>query len=540
MTLSEPDCVEEHRLGDPVVLVLSVGFIVFFVVASFVSMESVAGMIGTGFAWTARVLGSYFQLLLLFTFFIAMGLAVSPASSARIGDLDDPEISTFKWLSMIMATLLAGGGVFFAAGEPVYHFVVTPPAFDTAAGTAEAVAGALAQSFMHWGFLAWAVLGTLSSVVLAHAHYDRGQPLQPRTLLYPVLGERVMKGWFGGVVDACCVIAVVAGTVGPIGFLATQVSYGLHVLFGLPDGFGTQIGILFFLACIYVTSAITGVHKGIQVLSRFNVFLALGIAAAIFIFGPTLFLTNALTQGLGQYITSFFTMATMTAETAPAWWMQWWTVFFFAWFIGYGPLMAIFVARISRGRTIREMIVAVAVMAPIATTVWFTLLGGSGIYYQLMGIIDLTEALNSFQFHVATLTVAQALPGGTFMALAILVLTTVFVATTGDSMSYAISVVGAGHDKPNKVVRAFWGIAMALMAGLLLFMGAGQISALQQFIVITAIPVSLVLLPSLWTGPKAAYAMAKEQGLTFVKRRMIDDSFPSPEGEEVLKVDGYP
>ncbi|RAR57644.1 choline-glycine betaine transporter [Onishia taeanensis] len=501
------------RLGDPVVLVLSVGFIVAFVALSLYDIDMVANGISAGFAWTARTLGSYFQLLLLLTFFIGIGVAMSPAGAAKVGNLQRPEISTFKWLSMIMCTLLAGGGVFFAAGEPVYHFVVTPPAFDTEAGTVDAVAGALAQSFMHWGFLAWAVLGTLTAVVMAHAHYVKGQPMQPRTLLTPVLGERLMSGPLGGLVDALCVIAVVAGTVGPIGFLATQVSFGLHELFGLPQGYGTQLAVLAVLGAIYVTSAMTGIHRGIQLLSRFNVFLALAIAAVIFVFGPTLFLTDAFTQGFGTYLSSFFSMATMTAETAPAWWMKWWTVFFFAWFIGYGPLMAIFVARISRGRTIRQMILAVAVMAPVATTVWFTLLGGSGIFYQLTGVIDLTEALNNFQFDVATLTVAQALPGGSLMALAILLLTTIFVATTGDSMSYAISVVGAGHDAPNPLIRAFWGIAMAIMAAILLYMGAGQISALQQFIVITAIPVSLVLLPSLWTGPKAAYAMAREQGL---------------------------
>jgi len=216
---------------------------------------------------------------------------------------------------------------------------------------------------------------------------------------------------------------------------------------------------------------------------------------------------------MGAYLSSFLEMSTITAQTAPGWWMQWWTVFFFAWFLGYGPLMALFVARISRGRTIRQMVLAVAVMAPVATTIWFTLLGGSGIYYQLTGAIDLTEALTNFRFDVATLTVAQALPMGGVMAFLILVLTTVFVATTGDSMSYTISMVAAGHDEPSAAVRAFWGIVMAVMAGILLFMGAGQISVLQQFIVITAIPVSLVLLPSLWTGPRAAYQMAREQGL---------------------------
>ena len=500
-------------LGDPWVLGLSGGFIVLFILASIYDVDLVSGWVFEGFTWTAATLGSFFQLLLLLTFFIAIGVAISPAASARVGGLDKPEMSTFKWLSIIMCTLLAGGGVFFAAGEPVYHFIVTPPAYAHDPMTPEAVAPALAQSFMHWGFLAWAILGTLTAVVLAHAHYVKGKPLQPRTLLYPVFGERVMKGAFGGIVDAVCVIAVVAGTVGPIGFLATQVSFGFEELFGMEGGYGTQLMILIALGVIYVTSAITGIHKGIQILSRFNVFLALAIGAVIIVFGPTLFLVNTYTAAMGTYVTEFLNMATQTSETAPGWWMQWWTVFFFAWFMGYGPLMALFVARISRGRTIRQMILAVGVMAPIATTVWFTLLGGSGIYFQLNDVIDLEEALNNFRFDVATLTVAQALPGGTLMAFAILVLTTIFVATTGDSMSYTISMVASGHDEPNTIVRAFWGIAMAVTAAILLFMGEGQIGALQQFIVITAIPVSLVLLPSLWTGPRTAYIMAREQGI---------------------------
>ncbi|WP_375172143.1 BCCT family transporter [Marinobacter sp.] len=502
-----------QRLGDPVVLSLTMGFILLFVGWSLNDAEGLASVIGAGFGWTAKYLGSFFQLLLLATFFIALGVAFSRSAQARLGGRTEPEIGTFRWLSMILCTLLAGGGVFFAAGEPVYHFVVSPPVSTADAGTAEAVAPAMAQSFMHWGFLAWAVLGSLTALVLAHAHYVQGKPLQPRTLLYPVLGERVMQGWFGGLVDALCVIAVVAGTVGPIGFLATQMSFGLHELFGIADDYSTQLTILVLLAGVYMASAVSGLHRGIQLLSRFNVILALVIAAVIFIFGPTLFLTNTYLSSVGEYLTSFFAMSTVTAETAPDWWMKWWTVFFFAWFIGYTPLMSIFVARISRGRTIRQTILAVAVLAPVATSIWFTLLGGSGIYHQLAGTFDLTEALNGFSFDVATLTVAEALPGGTLMAAAILLLTTIFVATTGDSMSYAIATVGAGHDEPHYLVRAFWGGAMAVMAAILLYMGAGQIGVLQQFIVLTAIPVSLIILPSLWTGPKAARAMARAQGV---------------------------
>jgi len=500
-------------VGDKVVLVLTMGFITLFLGLSLWNIELTAASIETGFAWTAKYFGSFFQTLLILTFFIALGIALSRYGKARIGARSTPEISTFRWLSMILCTLLAGGGVFFAAGEPVYHFLVTPPVSPAEAGTQNAIAPALAQSFMHWGFLAWAVLGSLSAIVLSYSHYVKGKPLQPRTLLYPVFGERALKGVFGSVIDSCCVIAVVAGTVGPIGFLATQVSFGLSELFGATDGFALQLVILLCLAAIYMISALTGLHKGIQFLSRMNVFLAIAIAAVIVIFGPTLFLANSYLQGMGQYIGSFFEMATMTTNTAPDWWMKWWTVFFFAWFIGYTPLMAVFVARISQGRTIRQMVLSVAVIAPIATTLWFTLLGGSGIFYQLEGVFDLTEPLTNFQFDVATLTVAQALPGGKLMATAILLLTTIFVATTGDSMSYSIAMVGAGHDEPQPWVRVFWGGAMAVMAAVLLYMGAGQISVLQQFIVITALPVSLVILPTLWTGPQTAKAMYGEQSL---------------------------
>ncbi|MFG6667720.1 BCCT family transporter [Halomonas sp. HNIBRBA4712] len=515
MNSSDQDGESRSRstLGDPVVLTLSIGFIVAFLALSFYDLNLVADSIATGFAWSALMFGTYFQFLMLVTFFIAIGLVLSPAGKAKIGGLDAPELSTFKWISIILCTLLAGGGVFFAAGEPIYHFVNVPPAFDTDPGVPAAVPGALAQSFTHWGFVGWAILGSLTAIVLAHAHYVKGQPLQPRTLLYPVLGERLLRGPLGGLIDSCCVIAVVAGTVGPIGFLATQVGYGLHDLFGLPNNFLTRLLVLVALGVVYVLSSVSGVQKGMQLLSRFNVMLALAIGAIIFVFGPTLFLFNSYFTGMGTYLGEFFTMVTMTAETAPAEWMQWWIVFFYAWFIAFAPLMAIFVARISRGRTIREMIVAVSVIAPIATTVWFTLLGGSGIYYQLTGAIDLSEALTNFQFDIATLTVAQALPGGTWMALAVLLLTTIFVATTGDSMSYSIAMVGAGHDEPSRFLRAFWGVIMAIMAAVLLTMREGQIAALQQFIVITAVPVSLFLLPSLWNGPQAAFAMAREQGI---------------------------
>lgn len=168
-----------------------------------------------------------------------------------MGNLEKPEFTYFQWASMIMCTLLAGGGVFWASGEPLAHFMSPPPLFaGVAPGSAEAVAPALAQSFMHWGVLAWSILGSLTTIMLMYYHHEKGLPLAPRTLLYPVFGDRAIHGPIGTVADACSIIAVVAGTVGPIGFLGLEVSYGLHALFGTPDVFATRAVIIVGLVAL--------------------------------------------------------------------------------------------------------------------------------------------------------------------------------------------------------------------------------------------------------------------------------------------------
>lgn len=184
-----------------------------------------------------------------------------------------------------MCTQVVGGRVFWAAGEPMAHFLSSPPLFGAEAGTSEAVAPALvqAQSFMHWGFLAWAILGALTTVMLMHYHYEKGLPLALRTLLYPLFGERALKGLIGLAADASCIIAVVAGTVGPIGFLGLQVSYGLNTLFGIPDSFATQALVVAGLVMLYTISAMTGLTRGIQLLSKINVVLAAELPSAVLI-----------------------------------------------------------------------------------------------------------------------------------------------------------------------------------------------------------------------------------------------------------------
>jgi choline-glycine betaine transporter len=489
------------------------GFIALFCALALYDIDLLSRMVDWGFNVSAKYFGLYWQVLLLATFLIGLVLCVLPGAKTRMGNLATPEFTVFQWGSMIMCTLLAGGGVFWAAGEPIAHYLSTPPLFGDLSGDLQAQThAALAQSFLHWGFLAWAILGSLTTVMLMHYHYDKGLPLAPRTLLYPVFGDKAINGPIGLIADASCIISVVAGTVGPIGFLGLQMSYGLNALFGIPDTFASQTVVILALASLYTVSAISGLSKGIQLLSKINVILAFGLLAFMLIAGPTFFIFDGFAGGMGVYLSNFFDMAMYRGEAGlfgePGW-LGWWTVFFWGWFMGYGPLMAIFIARVSRGRSIRSIILMLSIVAPIVTNFWFTIIGGTGIGLEqaIAGVIS--GPFEGFNLPAGLLAITQAMPLGFLLSLLFLVLTMIFVATTSDSMSYVIAT-SMSDDNPSTALRAFWGLAMAVMALILISTGSGGIGKLQSFIVVTAVPVSLVLLPSLWDALRITLMLGKK------------------------------
>ena len=485
-------------------------FIAAFVLLALYDEALLSSLVNTGFAWSVKIFGPYWQLLLLLTFFIGIGLAAGRTGKVVLGGLAKPEMDGFRWMAIIFCTLLAGGGVFWAAAEPIAHFVSPPPLYGAQENVQQTAINALSQSFMHWGFLAWAIVGSLTSIVVMHLHYDKGLPLKPRILLYPLLGKRVLTGHTGALIDACCIVAVAAGTIGPIGFLGLQVSYALNVLFEIPDGFTTQLIIILFAIALYTLSALSGLNRGMQMLSRYNVILACVLMAYILIFGPTNFIFNGYIQGVGSMIDNFIPMATYRGDEG---WLSWWTVFFWGWFLGYGPMMAIFIARISRGRTIRQLVTTISIIAPLTTCFWFTIVGGSGLAFEIANPGSVSSAFEGFNLPGALLAVTSQLPFPMLISILFLILTTIFIVTTGDSMTYTISVVISGDTEPNAFIRAFWGVIMGVTALILISLGSGGISALQSFIVITAVPVSLILLPSLWNAPQIAIQMAKDQGL---------------------------
>lgn len=500
---------KKHGIGNSTFWYSS-GFIALFVLLALFDERLLSSWVNAGFAWSVKVFGPYWQILLLLTFLIGLGLAAGRTGKVILGGKAKPEMDGFRWVAIIFCTLLAGGGVFWAAAEPIAHFINPPPLYGPQLNPQQGAINALSQSFMHWGFLAWAIVGSLTSIVVMHLHYDKGLPLKPHILLYPVLGERALKGHLSAVIDACCIIAVAAGTIGPIGFLGLQVSYSLNALFKIPDGFTTQLIIILFAITLYTLSALSGLNRGMQMLSRYNVILAIALMIYILLFGPTDFIFNSYIQGVGSMLNNFIPMATYRGDEA---WLSKWTVFFWGWFLGYGPMMAIFIARISRGRSIRQIITTISIIAPLATCFWFTIVGGTGLAFEIAHPGSVSKAFAGFNLPGALLAITQQLPLPTLISILFLILTTIFIVTTGDSMTYTISVVISGETEPKAIVRTFWGVSMGAIALILISMGSGGISALQSFIIITAVPVSLILLPSLWNAPQIAMKMAKDQGL---------------------------
>ncbi|MDX2320171.1 MAG: BCCT family transporter [Moritella sp.] len=499
----------KRHIDDKLVPVLTIGFISLFLLAAIIDLPRFTALIQELFSSAAEQFGYFWQWLMVANFAVALCIAASRYGKTRMGKIAKPTIGTFRWLAMIMCTLLAGGGVFWSAAEPIYHFITPSASYPEITGsTVDAIVPALSQSFLHWGFLAWSVLGTLATIVLMYAHHNHGIKLRPRALLFPLVGNRLENHWFGAVIDACSIIAVAAGTIGPIGFLASQMGYSLEVLTGLKNDMNSQLAILTVVVAISAISAASGMDKGLQWLSRLNVIGAFALLLAILILGPTQFIFEQFGRAFGTYLQD---MPTMSVTNDNPGWNVWWTWFFWGWFIGFAPMMAIFIARISEGRTIRELVLAVAVGAPIVTNFWFSVLGGTGIFLELQTPGIISGPLADAGLPAVLLASLEQLPLSEILLPAFLVLTTTFVVTTGDSMAYSIAMVVSGDNEPDRKQRFFWAVIMGCVAAALLLAGDGGLNALQSFIVITAVPVSFLVAATLVAGPIAAMKMTEAQ-----------------------------
>ena len=274
-------------------LAVSGGFLLCFLAAALVDIDAVSALVGALFAWSTKVFGLYWQILMLATFVISLGIGFSRCGRVRLGGVDRrPDISTFNWIAVIMCALLAGGGAFWAAAEPLMHFASPPPLFAQVQPKTEMAAHvALAQSFVHWGFLAWAVRQPAGHRADAPA-LRQGPAAGASHAAVSAAGRARAQGMIGSLVDAACIIAVVAGTIGPIGFLGLQISNALHAVWGLPNDLTTQSITIVLVTAMYTTSCLVGLN-GIRVVSEINVWLMIGLALFMIVAGPTLFILSA-------------------------------------------------------------------------------------------------------------------------------------------------------------------------------------------------------------------------------------------------------
>jgi glycine betaine transporter len=497
------------------VFIVSGGILILFIILSLWNKAAVGNAVSTLFTYSADLFGAYWQLLLLGNFFIGLVLAFSKYGKVKLGNQDQPKYSYFKWVAMILVTLLASGGVFWAASEPMYHYMSNPPLFG--GGEFQNIHAAFAQSFMHWGFLAWAILGTLAVIVMMYVHYNKGLPLKPRGLLYPLFGEKIYyKSVIGTTADVFSIFATVAGTLGPLGFLGLQIAYGMSHLFDTPDTITISIVVIVGLVLVAAISAATGVDRGIVTLSRYNVIFAIFLAVIILIIGPTAFIMDAFVGGTGIHLQNFFTMAMFRGDES---WLASWTIFFWGWFLGYAPMLIIFISRISRGRTIRELIVAVSIVAPIVNNFWFSIVGGTGVFFESKNPGSISSSLNEGGMPAAVMAITDQLPLSIFFGIGFLIVSIIFVATTADTMSYTVAATITGNDHPKRWLRVFWAFIFGGTSIAILTIGEDSITTIQNSIVITAVPVSILLLPTLWCAPQIARVMAVKQGLVWQGER---------------------
>ena len=511
-----PSAPERHWLTQPPLWVGAAPLLVFLLMAA-VDLQLASSFTANGKAVISDWLGSTWQWMVALLFLLAIGLAISPVGQLKLGGAEaKPSLKLFDWCAVLICTLLAGGGVFWSAAEPLFHFQSPAPYFTgVEGGTEAAVDPALAVSFLHWGFLAWALVATTVTITFSVLE-RRGEPLRPRSLLVPLVPRAWVDGPLGHFSDGLSVVAAIAGTVGPLGFLSLQLSNAAGQLPGLSDSAGLQSLVVVLLTAVFACSTVSGIQRGIKWLSELNVWLTIGLALALLLLGPGIWLLQHFFSSLGLYLSKLPQMA-LASNTGSGNWVNGWTVFYWGWFLGYAPLMGLFTAGVSRGRTVRELVLAVAILCPLLTNLWFTLLGGSGMYLELAEQGSITSPLSASGAAAALLAILTQLPLAWLLIPTGLLLVVLFMATSADSMSYAAAMVVSAQAKPPALLRLFWALMIGSLTLVLLRIGSGlgdstSIDALQAFIVIAAVPVTPLVLTTLWTAPRLAWKEWQRQG----------------------------
>ncbi|MEV4432455.1 BCCT family transporter [Streptomyces sp. NPDC049585] len=443
------------------------------------------GWVLSNFAWLFVTAADVFLVLCLV-------IAVSRFGRIRLGaDGDQPEFGNLAWIAMMFSAGMGIGLMFYGVGEPLQHFVTPPPGSGVSAGSPAAARTALEYSFFHWTLHPWAIYG-MSGLALAYAGFRKGRGNRLSSVFVPLLGEERAAGWPGRVIDLLAVLATVFGTATSLGLGALQVAKGLNITTGTKDSTALELVIIAVLSAAFVLSAFSGLHKGVKWLSTLNIALAACLMVFVFLLGPTVFVLNAIPSATGGYLSDLVTMATRTgAFTDPAW-LGAWTVFYWAWWLSWAPFVGTFIARISRGRTIREFLVGVLLVPSGATVVWFCVMGGSALRLDMTGTADMAGTVKEGA-EASLFALLDTLPLATLTSWIAMALVMTYFITSADSASLVMgSLTSRGALHPRTWLVVVWGVLMAAVAAVLLV--AGGLTSLQSATILVALPFVLVML----------------------------------------------
>lgn len=481
---------QEHAPLQWGVIVPAIAVVLATVTWGLVQPETFSAFAETALNFVVNNLGwAYILFGTVFVFF-AITIAASKFGSIRLGKSDEaPEFRAVSWIAMMFAAGMGIGLMFYGTSEPLTFYR------DGVPGRADhEVGSALSSTLFHWTLHPWAIYAIVG-LAIGYSTYRLGRKQLLSSAFIPLIGEKGANGWPGKLIDVLAIIATVFGTACSLGLGALQIGAGLTAA-GLVESPGqwTIIGIVSVLTLAFILSALSGVGKGIQYLSNFNMILATVLAVFVFIVGPTVSILNLIPGSLGAYLSNFFEMAGRTAMSADGTageWLSGWTIFYWAWWISWSPFVGMFLARISRGRTIREFIIGVMVIPAGVSTVWFSIFGGTAIVLEQDG--ESIWGTGSAEEQLFDLL--QALPGGHVMAIVAMILLGAFFITSADSASTVMgSMSQRGKLDANRWVSAAWGIATAAI-GLTLLLSGGDsaLTNLQNVTIVAATPFLFVI-----------------------------------------------
>ncbi|HHM9810477.1 TPA: choline BCCT transporter BetT, partial [Pseudomonas aeruginosa] len=459
--------------------------------------------------WASQTVGWYYQLAMTLYLIFVVVTALSGYGKIKLGaDHDEPEFSYLSWAGMLFAAGISITLFFFCVSEPLTHFLQPP---QGEAGTQEAARQAMELLFLHWGLHGWGVFA-LVAMALAYFAYRHNLPLALRSALYPLIGKRI-NGPIGYTVDCFGIIATVFGLGADMGFGVLQLNSGLDYLYAIPHTHPVQMALIVLMMGAAISVAVSGVDKGIRILSDINMLLACSLLLFVLFAGPTQHLLNTLVQNVGDYLghlpgKSF----DLYAYGGPSDWLGSWTVFYWAWWIAWAPFVGLFIARISRGRTIREFVFGVLFIPLGFTLAWMSIFGNSALEQALGGASELGRVAIE-QPSMALYQMLQNYPWSRAVITVTVLVSFVFFVTSADSGTVVLSTLsahgGSADDDGPKWLRVFWGSVTALVTGGLLF--AGSIDALKSAVVLTSLPFSLILLLMMWGLHKAFYMESQRQ-----------------------------